>query len=93
MLHKGTGKNLGIQIAAVVTFAVWTGVICFLGNLILKGFRLHRIGSEHEKLGLDQAEHGGHAYDFNRQYSDHNNSKKGQFKENSQSDRGLQDIP
>ena len=59
VFHNGTGKNLGIQIAGVVTFAVWTGVICFIGNLILKLLKLHRIGQEHEKIGLDLAEHGG----------------------------------
>ena len=53
VFHKGTGKNLGIQIAAVVTFAAWTGVICFVGHLILKLLKLHRIGQEHEKIGLD----------------------------------------
>ena len=42
-----------------MTFATWTGVICFLGNLFLKLMKLHRIDEEHEKLGLDKAEHGG----------------------------------
>ena len=57
-----SGKQIGVQIAAIFAIAAWT---CILSGLLFFGLKaagLLRVSSESEEKGMDESKHGGSAY-------------------------------
>jgi len=63
-LFGGGGKQLGIQIVAVLAIFAW--VAATAGGLFfaLKSLKMLRVSAEDEDQGLDTSHHGGEAYNF-----------------------------
>jgi ammonium transporter, Amt family len=58
----GGGKQLGIQIAAVLAYIGWTVATCVLLFGSLNYLQLFRVTKEEEIAGLDYHHHGGYSY-------------------------------
>jgi ammonium transporter, Amt family len=61
VFYGGGGKQLGLQILAVVSYSGWTIVTCLLLFGSLKYLNLLRVTKEEEIAGLDYHHHGGYS--------------------------------
>lgn len=66
LFYGGGGKQLGIQLVGVVTFAAWTCSTSGLMFFVLKTIGMLRVPESEELAGLDESHHGGGAYDFSK---------------------------
>ena len=56
------GKPMMAQLTGTVAICVWAFVTMFVLFMILKAIGMLRVSQEEEMIGLDQSEHGMHAY-------------------------------
>jgi len=62
--YGGGGKQLGYQIAGVISIAAWTCGMSGIMFAAMKAAGILRVSKEDELAGLDESHHGGAAYDF-----------------------------
>jgi len=63
-LFGGGGKQLGIQIVAILAIAAWVCGLSAIMFFALKSMKVLRVSAEDEDVGLDSSHHGGEAYNF-----------------------------
>mmetsp|Transcript_49192 Transcript_49192/g.123666 ORF Transcript_49192/g.123666 Transcript_49192/m.123666 type:complete len:477 (-) Transcript_49192:59-1489(-) len=61
-IKGGGGMQLGAQLTGLVVIAAWTAALSGVLFGILRLIKLLRVPVEEERMGLDEAKHGGHAY-------------------------------
>uniref|UniRef100_A0A7S3CV10 Ammonium transporter n=1 Tax=Palpitomonas bilix TaxID=652834 RepID=A0A7S3CV10_9EUKA len=67
VFYGGNGTLLGVQVLGIVCIAAWCGATGFVLFIAIRAAKALRVKEEHEKMGLDEAKHGGYAFpDFHR---------------------------